>query len=277
LDAGIEVVHAVSGNVQLFNARTRTLQIIAHRGFDRAFLQLFENVHADEPSACSRAFRDRRRVVIFDVSTDSQFAPYLSIARANGFRSVQSTPIFAQDDSVTGMLSTHFPEVRQLSEPDNIALDTHAAAIATLLSDLLEVKTVSLRHHPANIEASWPPTWTHISEAKRLRGEIGVLSGVYRTRDDTKSCYLVMEHKGETYIGVMMLENAAFSRQVCSLLQQHIGHPVAEIGSLNLTYTPRKVAKALDHSREVHPVVEMLERTSRFGGQPGSLTKRERT
>src|SRR5689334_22891684 len=100
VDSAIKAVGALSGNIQLFNPKNRALQIIAHRGFDHTFLQLFENVHADEPSACGRSFRNRCRVMIPDIAKDPLFSPYLSVAKANGFRAVQSTPIFAVDRSV---------------------------------------------------------------------------------------------------------------------------------------------------------------------------------
>src|ERR1051325_11336973 len=134
LDSAIKVVQAVNGNVQLFNPKNRALQIIAHRGFDHAFLQLFENVHADEPSACGRAFRNRCRVMISDITKDPSFSPYVSVARANGFCAVQSTPIVGPDRSAIGMLSTHFAEVHHLSDEEEIALDNHAAKISRLSS-----------------------------------------------------------------------------------------------------------------------------------------------
>jgi hypothetical protein len=177
--------------------------------------------------------------VVSDVSIDPLFAPYLSVASANGFRAVQSTPIFALDGSVTGMLSTHFAEVHLLSESEEFTLDKHAAAISRLTSDFLGVK-VELRNHPSICFAgqpSWPPVWTPTTKrdgGKAARGEIGILVKAYTTSDAAKTCYLIIEHKFETYVGALMLEDAAFCQRLCSIIQQNAGRTIAEIGSIDL-------------------------------------------
>ena len=242
LDSAIKAVQAVSGNVQLFNPKNRALQIIAHRGFDHAFLQLFENVHADEPSACGRAFRNRCRVMISDITKDPLFSPYVSVARANGFCAVQSTPIFAPDRLAIGMLSTHFAEVHHLSDEEEIVLDSHAAKISRLICDLFDVAIVQLRSHPGLFlggKLSWPPLWANTNRDVRSTrwGEIGVLLKAYTTDKVGKTCYLVMGHESETYIGALILENVALCQHLCSVLQRNIGRTISEIGSLDLAYT----------------------------------------
>src|SRR5689334_19271796 len=221
LDSAIKAVQAVNGNVQLFNPKNHELQIIAHCGFDHAFLQLFENVHPDEPSACGRAFQNRCRVMISDITKDPLFSPYVSVARANGFCAVQSTPIFAPDRSTIGMLSTHFAEIHHLSDEEEIALDNHAARISRVIIDLFDVAIVQLRRHPG----------------LSLGGELGVLLKAYTTDKLSKTCYLVMEHESETYIGALLLENAVLCQHLCSVFQRNIGRTISEIGSLDLAYT----------------------------------------
>ena len=135
LDAAIAECGAMKGNVQLFDTGHGTLRIEAQRGFDASFLQLFEQVRIDDPSACGRAFRQKQRVVIQDVMADPLFAPYLSIARANHFRAVQSTPILANDGSVLGVFSTHFSQANQYSEKMAGPLDRYAAKIARLIAE----------------------------------------------------------------------------------------------------------------------------------------------
>lgn len=135
LDAAMAECGAIKGNVQLFDARHGALCIVAQRGFDASFMQLFEFVRIDEPSTYGRAFRQRQRVVIHDVATDLLFAPYLSIARANGFQSVQSTPILTNSGTVLGVLSTHFAQANQYSEKMAGPLDRYASKMATLISE----------------------------------------------------------------------------------------------------------------------------------------------
>lgn len=242
LDSAIKAVQAVNGNVQLFNPKNRALQIIAHRGFDHAFLQLFENVHADEPSACGRAFRNRCRVMISDITKDPSFSPYVSVARANGFCAVQSTPIVAPDRSAIGMLSTHFAEVHHLSDEEEIALDNHAAKISRLIIELFDVAIVQLRSHPGLFlggNPSWPPVWANANRhlPSTAWGELGVLLKAYTTDKLSKTCYLVMVHESETYVGALILENAALCQRLCSVFQRNIGRTISEIGSLDLAYT----------------------------------------
>jgi hypothetical protein len=135
LDAAIAEGGAAKGNVQLLDPRRGYLCIEVQRGFNASFLQLFQIVRVDEPSACGRAFRQKRRVVIQDVMMDALFGPYLSVARANGFQCVQSTPILANDGSVLGVFSTHFAQANQFSEKMGGPLDRYAAKMAMLIEE----------------------------------------------------------------------------------------------------------------------------------------------
>jgi GAF domain-containing protein len=135
LDVAIAECGAIKGNVQLLDTGHSALCIEVQRGFDASFLQLFEHVRVDDPSACGRAFRQKQRVVIQDVMTDPLFAPYHSIARANRFRSVQSTPILANDGSVLGVFSTHFENANQFSEKMAGPLDRYASRMARLIAE----------------------------------------------------------------------------------------------------------------------------------------------
>lgn len=135
LDAAMAECGAIKGNVQLFDPGRGALRIVAQRGFDASFLQLFQLVRVDEPSSCGRACRQKQRVVIQDITTDALFAPYLSIAHANGFRSVQSTPILARDGSVLGVFSTHFAQANQFSGRMTGPLDRYMARMAVLIEE----------------------------------------------------------------------------------------------------------------------------------------------
>ena len=138
LNAAITADRASKGNVQLFNPYLDGLQIVAHHGFDKPFLQRFGIVRWDEPTACGRAYRFGLRVVIPDISVDCCYAPYLSIAQASGYRAVQSTPIIQSGGSVIGVLSTHFPHSHEWSETAQGALDHSASKVAALVSKLIQ-------------------------------------------------------------------------------------------------------------------------------------------
>ena len=139
LDAAIETSAATRGNVQVFNRELGVLQIVAHRGFKPQFLEFFNVVRIDEDCACSRAFRNGKRVFIPDIRADISFAPYIPIAEEAGFRAVHSTPIIGPPGSVVGVLSTHFADVHSLSQESQLALDDIASKLAQPITDLLEI------------------------------------------------------------------------------------------------------------------------------------------
>jgi hypothetical protein len=55
------------------------------------------------------------------VEKDAEFATFLKVARAAGFRAVQSTPFFTSDGLLLGMVSVHFANIH---EPTLIELNT---------------------------------------------------------------------------------------------------------------------------------------------------------
>jgi GAF domain-containing protein len=115
LNATIALQSADFGNVQLYNQRTQTLEIVAQCGFGQEFLDHFSSVN-ESGAACGRALKRAERVIIEDVLTDPDFAPHRAIAASAGFRAVQSTPLFSRSGEPLGMISTHFRQPHRPSE-----------------------------------------------------------------------------------------------------------------------------------------------------------------
>jgi two-component system, chemotaxis family, CheB/CheR fusion protein len=127
LDATIELQGADFGNIQLFDSATRTLKIVAHRGFNQEFLDYFASVDAGDRSACGLALRSGARIIIEDVNTNAEFAVHRGIAAAAGFRGVQSTPLLDRNSGQSiGMLSTHFREPYRPAENELQLTDFYA-------------------------------------------------------------------------------------------------------------------------------------------------------
>jgi GAF domain-containing protein len=126
LPASIELLGAYKGNVQLFDARRGILTIEAHRGFEQPFLDFFQEVSAEDDSACGRALCSGRRIVIEDVEADEDYAPYRAMAAAAGHRAVQSTPLLGHNGSPVGMMSTHFARVHRPTAHELQLLDLYA-------------------------------------------------------------------------------------------------------------------------------------------------------
>jgi PAS domain S-box-containing protein len=133
LENAIATVAADFGNMQLYNAQTGALGIVAQRGFREDFLVHFRTVRMDDSSACARAMLSGERVIVEDVLLDPEFEPHRQIAAAAGFRAVQSTPVRTRDGRVLGMLSTHFREPHRVSNRDQRLLDLYARHAADLI------------------------------------------------------------------------------------------------------------------------------------------------
>lgn len=100
-----------------------------------------------------------------------------------------------------------------------------------------------LREHPLmrfHGVSNWPPVWAWIggTENRRPGGEIGMLEqGVLSTLRPLNRCYLYMEHENSTYMGCLLIDDEAFCNQVIKILRCYCKHPIAEIGSLDLSHT----------------------------------------
>jgi len=132
LNATIALQNADYGNIQLYNQETKRLEIVAHRGFQRNFLDYFSSVN-ETGAACGRALQRRDRVIIEDVLADPDFEPHRQIAASAGFRAVQSTPLFNRSGEPLGVISTHFRRPHRPSGHDLRFTDFYARLAAELI------------------------------------------------------------------------------------------------------------------------------------------------
>jgi GAF domain-containing protein len=130
LSAMLEVTGASLGNVQLMDWRTGRLTIASQRRFSRSFLDHFRTVFVRDGSACGRAIRDRRPIIIEDVMLDCEFAPHRKIADEAGFRAVQSTPLISTSGAFLGVVSTHFSAAHRPTADEMLAVSCAADAEA---------------------------------------------------------------------------------------------------------------------------------------------------
>ena len=100
-----------------------------------------------------------------------------------------------------------------------------------------------LRDHPLvsyKDIRNWPPPWIWVSggETKRPIGELGVLRRVELSKiEPPDRCFLHVDHEGSSYIACLMFDDAAFCIQIAKLLTDYCNLPIAEIGSIDLSYT----------------------------------------
>lgn len=133
LSAVIELLGAAKGNIQLLDRERGVLTIEVHSGFDRAFLETFKQISAVDESACGRALRLRRFILIEDTETDRAYAPFRAAARAAGYRAVITAPIANGDKLPLGMISAHFPAPHRPTEPQMHLLNLHARSAAEFI------------------------------------------------------------------------------------------------------------------------------------------------
>lgn len=144
LQEAVHASHADFGNIQLYNAEKSALEIVAHVGFSREFLDHFRLARADDGTCCARAMARGKAVVIEDVNLDSTYEPHWRIASSTGYRAIQSTPIKSRDGRVLGVLSTHFRKVHRPSDRDLALVELHARHAADLI-DRYEIETALRR------------------------------------------------------------------------------------------------------------------------------------
>ena len=100
-----------------------------------------------------------------------------------------------------------------------------------------------LRNHPLMSRygvPNWPPVWTWVdgSEDKSPKGEVGVLIWASLTGiKPPAKCYLLMKHKGSSYMGCLLFDDPAFCRHIAKLLDSSRNRPIAEIGIIDLSHS----------------------------------------
>jgi hypothetical protein len=100
-----------------------------------------------------------------------------------------------------------------------------------------------LRDHPLMMykgNPSWPPGWLWTAGYNNThpRGEVGILKAALRSHIQPHDrCFLVMEHCGAEYVGALLLDDAAFCREIFEVLSKHLGNTIQELGDIDLEYT----------------------------------------
>jgi PAS domain S-box-containing protein len=135
VDAAIAAAKADKGYVQVYDEASRSLRLVAHRGYQKPFLDHFATVQEDHGSASGRALQRNERVVVEDVSTSPVFAgsPSRQVLLAESLRSVQSTPIVSRQGKVLGMFTTHCVQPGRPDEGTLRTLDMLARAAADFI------------------------------------------------------------------------------------------------------------------------------------------------
>jgi hypothetical protein len=85
---------------------------------------------------------------------------------------------------------------------------------------------------------NWPPRWVWVGGKQNNRpvGEVGILKQVSRSPlVSSDRILLVIEYKESMYMGNLMFEDFAFSREVYKLLKGLYDQSISDIGGLNMS------------------------------------------
>jgi PAS domain S-box-containing protein len=111
VDAAAAVMRSDFASLQMFHPEAGgELRLLAHRGFDERSARTWDRVHAGDGTICAAAVQEGRRIIASDVRHCAVGLAKARLADYDqaGIRSVQSTPLFARNGKLVGMLSTHW-------------------------------------------------------------------------------------------------------------------------------------------------------------------------
>jgi two-component system, chemotaxis family, CheB/CheR fusion protein len=131
LDAGMSIMHADAGAIQLLDEEARVLRLLAHRGFPQHVVDHFAEVDASSGSPCGKALEERRRSVLdFEAGAPDPGESKRWHREEAGVLTGQSTPLIALNGRVLGMLSTHWKSRHRPGERELRFLDLLARQAA---------------------------------------------------------------------------------------------------------------------------------------------------
>jgi PAS domain S-box-containing protein len=135
LDAAIAIMHADMASMQTFDENQDALRMLAWRGFEPAFGQIFQLVRPDAETCCSVAGPARHRVVVPDVENRNFIVNPATLEnyRKMGIRAMQSTPLFSRAGRFLGIISTHWRTPHTPTEGDLRFLDILAREAADFI------------------------------------------------------------------------------------------------------------------------------------------------
>lgn len=136
LDAAVEIAGSDAASVQVVDEERSGLRLVAWRGFHPASAAFWELVVPESASTCGMALVTGERVVVSDLEAEAALADSddLHEYRRSRLRSVQSTPLVADDGFVVGMISTHWRRPREPRDAELRRIDSLARKCAAAVA-----------------------------------------------------------------------------------------------------------------------------------------------
>ena len=154
LEAAIAITDADMGTIQLFDPRSHTLRMIAHRGFDGPIPAFCSSVE-EGCGTCGVALKLGQRVIVEDVTQSPILAgtPALQIGLCAQARASQSTPLISRSGRPLGVFSTYYKTPRRPEDRALRLLDLHARQAADIIERTHAEEHIKLLMHEVNHRA----------------------------------------------------------------------------------------------------------------------------
>ncbi|MDB6136693.1 MAG: domain S-box protein [Verrucomicrobiales bacterium] len=149
--AAMKLTGADAGTVQILDAATRELVLLAAHGFPSDSPQRFGRLDAASATSCGMALASGKRTVVdFDDPVLSDPKGDLRWHVDAGYLSAQSTPLLTRSGRPLGMMSTHWHTPhRRLTEQEG----RHFDLLARQAADLIEQRLAFMEIQSARLEA----------------------------------------------------------------------------------------------------------------------------
>ena len=153
LKAATVVMSSDMASMQLLHPERNQLQLLAWKGFHPQSAAFWEWVNFHSTTTCGLALSAKCRVVVPDIETCDSMAgtPDLDEYRRSNIRAVQSTPLVSRSGQLLGMISTHWREPHQPTDPALRRLDV----VARQAADLIERSRAEAALRETNNQLRW--------------------------------------------------------------------------------------------------------------------------
>jgi signal transduction histidine kinase len=170
--AAMSITKGQAGCLQLLDAGTRELVLLANQGFQPAMVHRLSRVNATSPTSCGQALAmNGPAIVDYDVPGLPDPDGTLRLFREGGIRSAQSTPLITRAGRTVGMLCTKWAEPqRRLSERETRFLDLLARQAAEFIERRLSENALRESERRLSIELADTKLLQHLS-AQLIEGQ----------------------------------------------------------------------------------------------------------
>jgi signal transduction histidine kinase len=170
--AAMSITNAQAGCLQLLDAGTRELVLLANQGFQPAMVHRLRRVTATSPTSCGQALATNSPAnVDYDAPDLADPDGTVRLFREVGIRSAQSTPLITRAGRTVGMLCTKWAEPqRQLSEREARFLDLLARQAAEFIERRLSENALRESERRLSIELADTKLLQHLS-AQLIEGQ----------------------------------------------------------------------------------------------------------